>query len=839
MQAAARRELPGIRFEGQTRDLDEVLPRMDVAVFVGFAETGPLHLPVAVEDAQQFQSIFGGNVRLAWDRLRGRWTYAHLAPAVNCFFANGGDRCWVVRVAGEASYNRHPLPGLFRVAEGASGIVEGIRAYARSRCKGSWSDRLRVSARIRTQPAFVKEVNKLDPCQLVLAVATSQRLGVGDMLRIVARDRETAYLPLLTTQTHPRDPLMVVTADRAILAYGEPARPGECPQLRVLGGQDVSHSVVEGAPAEVLSLDLRVTWPDGLTETLCGLGLAAGHERFWGDLPTDCEVYQRTAGGTGRVVFSEGLPEGRRFSLAGNDVDRRDVFIPWGLAGDFTEGTLAETGPASRLERDGLADFSEALFLDRDLRATSGWELIEHADFLRYRSVEPRRLTGIHAALGWNDSPVIDEATLIAVPDAVHRRWVRPAAKSSSWCVLELPARSAQGKLFRNCEACAVPAVTWVDPEFPNNSSWFRLNWKVSNPQGDQEPTFRLEESATGDFSVPDSILSISECSVGIFDRSRGEYYYRVRAELDTRPGEWSKTLRVQLPEVREYEVSEGGEEEQTLLSVHQALLRMCEAQAGLFAVLSLPDTYRAAAAVLYARRLAEQVLSPGRATAEAALEGAGARVLSYGAIYHPWPSVALPAGGCQDIPPDGVALGLLARRALERGAWVPPANEILPGIAALSSALAPDQLLILQDARVNVLRREPKGLTILSADTLSPDRELGSIHVRRLLTLLRRLALRAGNEAVFEANGQALRSLVEHRFENVLAQLFRRGAFAGARQEDSFQVNTNAEDALSEGSAGEGRLVVELRVRPAQALRMLTIRLIQSGSTVSVSEVS
>src|SRR3712207_7471121 len=41
--------------------LDEVLPRMDVAAFVGFAASGPLHLPVAVEDASQFAALFGAD----------------------------------------------------------------------------------------------------------------------------------------------------------------------------------------------------------------------------------------------------------------------------------------------------------------------------------------------------------------------------------------------------------------------------------------------------------------------------------------------------------------------------------------------------------------------------------------------------------------------------------------------------------------------------------------------------------------------------------------------------------------------------------------------------------
>ena len=83
------RRLPGIRFEAQPPALAESLPRMDVAVFVGFAASGPLNMPVAVEDAAQFAAVFGEDAPLVWDRQRGETVYAYLAPAVRAFFRNG------------------------------------------------------------------------------------------------------------------------------------------------------------------------------------------------------------------------------------------------------------------------------------------------------------------------------------------------------------------------------------------------------------------------------------------------------------------------------------------------------------------------------------------------------------------------------------------------------------------------------------------------------------------------------------------------------------------------------------------------------------------------------
>src|SRR5919199_4401105 len=99
LKRVTTRRLPGFRFEADSPPLAEVLPRMDVACFVGFAASGPLHVPVAVESVAQFESVFGKDAPLAWDSARGEQAFAHLAPCVRSFFANGGRRCWSVRVA--------------------------------------------------------------------------------------------------------------------------------------------------------------------------------------------------------------------------------------------------------------------------------------------------------------------------------------------------------------------------------------------------------------------------------------------------------------------------------------------------------------------------------------------------------------------------------------------------------------------------------------------------------------------------------------------------------------------------------------------------------------------
>ena len=66
------------------------LPDRD-AGFVGLAVQGPLDEPVAVQSAAEFEAVFGafdGSLEIPW-----------LAPSVGAFFANGGQRAWIVRAS--------------------------------------------------------------------------------------------------------------------------------------------------------------------------------------------------------------------------------------------------------------------------------------------------------------------------------------------------------------------------------------------------------------------------------------------------------------------------------------------------------------------------------------------------------------------------------------------------------------------------------------------------------------------------------------------------------------------------------------------------------------------
>jgi phage tail sheath protein FI len=167
-----------------------------------------------------------------------------------------------------------------------------------------------------------------------------------------------------------------------------------------------------------------------------------------------------------------------------------------------------------------------------------------------------------------------------------------------------------------------------------------------------------------------------------------------------------------------------------------------------------------------------------------------------------------------------------MAERAATRGAWVAPANHPFADVVALAPAMPREGLARLLAAQVNALRLEPSGFMCLAADTLAIDADARPVNVRRLIALLRRLALLRGAEYVFEPNDPAFRRSVQRGFEDLLRRLYLLGAFAGATPEQSYQVRIADQPQAIE----RGRLVVELRVAPSRPLAFLVVRLVHTG---------
>jgi hypothetical protein len=965
---------------------------MDITVFVGFASSGPLHVPVAVEDLAEFTAVFGEDAPLAWDQQKGERRYANLGPAVRSFFQNGGRRCWIIRVAGhQARANYFPIPGMLMVGlKESSDYVETLApAFAQARSEGSWSDHLTVAATILSKPVQISFVSP-DGRHAHLASNPRMDIKIGDLLRVtfgeghaflmmrvdsvnsglISSPAEDRFIEVGTTcplwfrSLETVSPLAATTpAKMRIYSYEreaafpdgslenqtlkpdpwggfesepigvdvvwpsdkEPRLDVEVPawlfdhvapgsvvrvdigteQLWITVGElklekkegSSSEEVLRlkghglgfvstapplvGSPLDVMSAEL-VTFELAVREgadrswRLSDLGFAPNHPRYWGALPTDDARFQNKFP---RVEDREkqafwGSPDRARetdpnslFPLAtvrrrkerrvagSTDADEERsnvVYVPLFMPAlpEYLKQVRLNGDP---LMRDGLSTFDDILFLDPDMRDVSTTTLMSQAELLQYLASSPRRLRGIHAALA------VEEASLIAVPDAVHRSWSPVIKEPSVLSPISSPPVRPEWWHFLPCD----PPPTFPIVEYPPRGHFLTCDSGLPSPptlshSGDgaktigltwstvEETEYELEEATSHDFSGAVRVYEGKDTGRTLYGRSERVYYYRVRAKSSKGISNWSNGVAVPLSTRGQSQITDQPTSD-ILLAVHRALMRMCAARGDLFAILTVPDHYREDDVIKHVRDL-KRALPLDQATFNKPSSPDKRPILpfrtdemtalSYAAMYHPWliGREDEGTGKLKDIPPDGAVCGTLAARALKRGAWIAPANELIYGVVALTPPIDVERRLDLQDAQINVIRHEPRGFVTLAAETLSEEEDTRPINVRRLLILLRRLALRVGPRYVFEPNNDAFRRLVHRGFERVLEELFERGAFAGPTPPTSFQVVTSA-SLNTRQSIEQGRFIVELKVAPSLPMRFLTVRLVQIGDKTLVVE--
>lgn len=967
--------LPGFYFESQVSLREDILPRMDVAVFVGFAASGPIGVPVVLESAEQFNNIFGKNLPLVRDNEEGKTLFALLPPTVRAFFRNGGKRCWVIRVALEkpaaamplnrACRNYFPLAGIAQVQSRKKSTLQITPAFVKARSKGTWSDDLQIGTAVSViSAAFINLFDsgnyktlqmEIDPKFQVRAGETIKlKYAEGKSLFLVADTVEKLSPDSVSSEISAGNQVVEITSKRSIwlqdvpnvtlkrkvsvrfwnsqvhlhsnsfsdsaLAYHSAVLTTEfepivspaidnanvsptkiklvfqktkLTKLPEIGSFLLTRLEKKWLCLEVEKISFTEKDDNSEVEIICrgfycrkeitephskpqvqrisfelwlkqdansllklkDLAFNSGHERFWGNLPTDELLYNFTQhNGTNKVQTN--IVSG--FPVAGNNDSDSFYFPVFAMA--FPQNYLGGvTIQGTKIEREGLAKFDEDLFLDKGLKKTGLNALLTDAEFIKYISPTPRSLNGIHAALApesvinqTDNSPnnrsyaelSLEEATIIAVPDVLHRGWTKKQDQSPtsvSFEIAEQPKPKETGE-FAVCPKRIVknPINLQVKSGAISGGS-FTLMWtnteSIVSPPDKDNLQFILEESDSQNFRFPVKIYVGNQTEFKILRRNAGEYYYRVRTEINGVSSNWSNGLKVFIPATENWTaISKSDFSPDTLLAVHRSLLRLCTARGDMFAVLSLPEHFEKDDALRYTETLKAQE-TIGTAGV-AAFNFDELKALSFGALYHTW-MLTQEEGfdNLQIVPPCGFAVGVMALRAIKRGAWVAPANEILQSVLGLTQKHSREDLLEFQDNALNPVRSEPFGFVFLSSDTLSNEKELSSINVRRLLSLLRRLAIKHGNEYVFETNSEQFRRQVQQGFTSLLDVMFTRGAFAGKTPATSYQVNVS-DGINTRRSLDLGRLIIELKVAPSQPLKFVTVRLDQTGGKSVVTEI-
>ena len=164
---------------------------------------------------------------------------------------------------------------------------------------------------------------------------------------------------------------------------------------------------------------------------------------------------------------------------------------------------------------------------------------------------------------------------------------------------------------------------------------------------------------------------------------------------------------------------------------------------------------------------------------------------LSCAALYYPWllaqEQVAAPI---RELPPTSFAAGVIARRDLARGVHIAAANEVVRGVVGLTWPVSDDDHGRLYQPEpdrngnvppaVNLLRSFPGyGVQVWGARTLSTDRWLRYLPVRRCLSAIERRAKVALDTVAFEPHTPLLWIQVVQILLNILQPVFDAGACA------------------------------------------------------------
>jgi hypothetical protein len=499
---------------------------------------------------------------------------------------------------------------------------------------------------------------------------------------------------------------------------------------------------------------LKVRSPETSTEnfTLSNLAGSAPHPRFIGYLPTDELLLARHSGITQQnlnnpaaVLWTEVTAP--RFPL-GLTLAETALVLPLGLetampwrGGNIPpelplvrDGLLPEVSDYQALRETDWVNFLPTLFLDPALRQTGRRSLLTEANDRLY--LQGKSLTGIHALLP------IEEISMVALPDAVHRGWQLTAVQS-------LP-----------------PEPSPTEPTVPDLCA-------TNSP--------------------------FSDCDKPQSDDSS--------AETPT-PADPTPATQWQLLEPQEY-FSAG------LLEIQQAIARFAAARGDFVALLSVPKHYRAPELFEHQAQLLRNLRREADNTD------------SYVALYHPWLVTRELSGTLLHQPPTGAIAGIMADQSLKQGAWLAPANEVIQDISATVPTFAPDAEQALYQAGINPIRQIPRGFVPWGNFTQSSDTDLEALNLRRLLILLRRLAIREGQTYVFAPHSAAFRRRIKQQFEQVLNRLFTLGAFAGGDRSQAYQVTIDT-SLNTQTTLEKGQLIIELKIAPSRPMTFITVRLIQ-----------
>lgn len=201
--------------------------------------------------------------------------------------------------------------------------------------------------------------------------------------------------------------------------------------------------------------------------------------------------------------------------------------------------------------------------------------------------------------------------------------------------------------------------------------------------------------------------------------------------------------------------------------------------------------------------------------------------------LCYPWISTPDSAGSPEGLQSaEGCLAGLIARSALEGGAFRSAAGRTLSSPALLFPRLAPSNVARglagkadwLGD-RLCIFAERRSRIELVSDATAASDRAWRKGGVSRLVGILLRACRHLGEELLFEASGPALWSRLTAEVTALLEELRALGAFDGLSPGDCYEVTCDR-SVMSQADVDAGRVRCEVVVNPASPIERIVVTL-------------
>lgn len=185
---------------------------------------------------------------------------------------------------------------------------------------------------------------------------------------------------------------------------------------------------------------------------------------------------------------------------------------------------------------------------------------------------------------------------------------------------------------------------------------------------------------------------------------------------------------------------------------------------------------------------------------------------------------------------PEGILVGVLARNALNQGAFRSAAGLGLVDVYEVFPLLSREQTESLHASklqataarhslmeRVSLLGLTPGGWRLCSDVTTSLDDSYRPACVNRLVSSLVRAARRLGEEYTFENSGEFLWGRLRESLSSLLLGLLQAGALRGDTVDDAFQVRCDR-TTMTQADLDNGRVIVQVLFTAALPIEQITV---------------